>query len=308
MTVRTHLNFCFNMVDFSHYEKIEESIEKLFPNIKTSFDYEIISATNPRYIHEIKNYCEDQFHFRPLVEEIKDIFKQTVMMKNISIKKKPIPFDYDFANDVSEEHIGKIKNMLQQNKYHTYEERIGKIKNMLQQNKYHTYKTHPNVFLLAKHEEYKKNILIFVSNQKYKKQLEIRFEDLQHILNIFKWFCENDHGQALLNKSLTICGWDSKDPPEIRQNALKRKIITHRLDRTIRVLQWCEKNPNIDPSKIKKDLVWIKQNEENFIGLKKLILFNAKEIISNKDLFSKGTPLIDEALIDLVFVLNISKN
>ena len=289
MTVRTHLSFCFNMIDFSRYEKIEKSIEKLFPNIKTSFDYEIISATNPRYIHEIKNYCEDQFHFRPLVEDIKDIFKQTVMMKNLSIKKKPIPFDYDFANDVSEEHIGKIKNMLQQNKYHTY-------------------KTHPNVFLLAKHEEYKKNILIFVSNQKYKKQLEIQFEELQHILNIFKWFCENDHGQALLNKSLKICGWDSKDPPEIRQNALKRKIITHRLDRTIRVLQWCEKNPNIDPSKIKKDLVWIKQNEENFIGLKKLILFNAKEIISNEDLFSKSTPLIDEALIDLVFVLNISKN
>ena len=289
MTVRTHLNFCFNMVDFSHYEKIEESIEKLFPNIKTSYDYEIISATNPRYIHEIKDYCEVHFHFRPLVEDIKDIFKQIAMMKNISIKKKPIPFDYDFANDVSEEHIGKIKNMLQQNKYHTY-------------------KTHPNVFLLAKHEEYKKNILIFVSNQKYKKQLEVRFEDLQYMLNIFKWFCENDFGQNLLDGSFRECGWSSTFPPEIRQNALKRRTIIRNPDRTIRGLQWFEKNPNIDSSKIKKDLVWIKQNEENFIGLKKLILFNAKEIISNEDLFSKSTPLIDEALIDLVFVLNISKN
>jgi len=277
------------MVDLSHYQKIEESIEKLFPNIKTSFDYEIISATNPRYIHEIKNFCEDIFHFRPLVEDIQDVFKQTVMIRNLSIKKKPIPFDYDFVNDVSEEHIGKIKNMLQQNKYHTY-------------------KTDPNVFLLAKHEEYKKNILIFVSNQKYKKQLEIRFEDLQYMLNIFKWFCENDFGQDLLDGSLRECGWSSKYPPEIRQNALKRRTIIQNPDRTIRILQWCEKNPNIDSSKIKKDLVWIKQNEENFIGLKKLILFNAKEIISNKDLFSKGTPLIDEALIDLVFVLNISKN
>ena len=289
MTVRTHLSFCFNMIDFSRYEKIEESIEKLFPNIKTSYDYEIISATNPRYIHKIKDYCEVHFHFRPLVEDIKDIFKQIAMMKNISIKKKPIPFDYDFANDVSEEHIGKIKNMLQQNKYHTY-------------------KTHPNVFLLAKHEEYKKNILIFVSNQKYKKQLEVRFEDLQYMLNIFKWFCENDFGQNLLDGSFRECGWSSTFPPEIRQNALKRRTIIDNPDRIIRGLQWFEKNPNIDSSKIKKDLVWIKQNEENFIGLKKLILFNAKEIISNEDLFSKSTPLIDEALIDLVFVLNISKN
>ena len=286
---RMRLNFCFNMVDLSHYQKIEESIEKLFPNIKTSFDYKIISTTNPRYIHEIKNFCEDRFHFRPLVEDIQDVFKQTVMIRNLSIKKKPIPFDYDFVNDVSEEHIGKIKNMLSQNKYHTY-------------------KTHPNVFLLAKHEEYKKNILIFVSNQKYKKQLEVRFEDLQYMLNIFKWFCENDFGQDLLDGSLRECGWSSKYPPEIRQNALKRRTIIQNPDRTIRILQWCEKNPNIDSSKITKDLVWIKQNEENFIGLKKLILFNAKEIISNEDLFSKSTPLIDEALIDLVFVLNISKN
>jgi len=277
------------MIDLSHYEKIEESIEILFPNIKSNFDYENISTTNPRYIHKIKNFCESRFHFRPLVEDIQDVFKQTVMMKNISIKKKPIPFDYDFSNDVSEEHIDKIKNVLQQNKYRTYE-------------------THPNVFLLAKHEEYKKNILIFVSNQKYKKQLEVHFEDLQYILNIFKWFCENDFGQDLLDGSLRECGWSSKYIPEIRQNALKRRTIIQNPARTIRVLQWCEKNPNIDSSKIKKDLVWIKQNEENFVVLKKLILFNAKEIISNENLFSKTTPLIDEAIIDLVFVLNISKN
>jgi hypothetical protein len=277
------------MVDLSRNEKIEESIKIYFSKIKTSFNYKINSTTNPRYIHDIKDICDNRFHFKPFVHEIKSVFKDMGSRKNNSIKNKPIPFDYDFANDVSEEHIGKIKNILQQNKYHTY-------------------KTHPNVFLLAKHEKYKKNILIFVSNQKYKKQLEIRFEDLQNMLNIFKWFCEHDFGQDLLIGSLKKCGWTSTDPPEIRQNALKRRTIIKNPERTIRALHWFEKNPNMDSSQIKKDLVWIKQNKENFIGLKKLILFNTKEIISNEDLFSKSTPLIDEALIDLVFVLNISKN
>jgi len=295
MMVRTHLNFCFNMINNPRYEKIEKSIEVLFLN-KLSFKHKNISIIKPsNYIYKIKNYCKSRFHFIPLVEDIDYVFKDMDWHRNNSIKRINITFDYDFTNNINEDYIGKIKNILQQNKYHTYE-------------------THPNVFLLAKHEKYKKNILIFVSNQKYKKQLEIRFEDLQNILKIFKWFCEHDYGQSLLKGSLTECGWSSKNPPEIRHNALKRRTIIKNSDRTIRGLQWCEKMTNMDSSKIKKDLVWVKQNERNFIELKKLILFNAKEIVSNEDLFSKSTEYSitgekqEEDLIDLVFVLNISKN
>lgn len=306
------------MLDLLHYEIVEKSIETLFPNIKSDFDYENISTTNPRYIHQIKDFCEvcekcNHVHnedvnletqereychhkgcccksyvsWRPLFEDIKNVFKQTILIKNISIKKTPITFDYNFTKNIDEDHIDKIKNILQQNKFHTFE-------------------THPNVFLLAKHEEYEKNILIFVSDQKYKKKLEIH--DLQNILNIWKWFCENDYGQSPLAQSLSICGWSSKDVPQIRQNALKRRIVIDDPSRVIRALQWCGNLPNIDSSITKRDVVWIKQNEENFIELKKLILFNAKEIIFNENLFSKTTPLTDEAMIDLVFVLNISKN
>ena len=59
-----------------------------------------------------------------------------------------------------------------------------------------------------------------------------------------------------LHGSFRECGWSSTFPPEIRQNVIKKKnnnlksIFVHFSD-----YNGSEKNPSLDSSKIKKDLV-----------------------------------------------------
>ena len=236
----------------------------------------------PKNRGEFRAIWESWRKKRPFVEEIKPV------QKSEPISSQSINFDYDFKSNL--------------------EESIIQIKDILKQRNFTCNDVSSNGFILAKSEPYDKNILIFVTKQKFNKSIEISFAELHNILNIFEWFCKNDHGQEILSGAFPTCGWESKDKPEIRQNALKRRTIIQGPNRIIKALNWHKTTPNIDPLKIKEDLVWMEQNKECFRALEQELLFHAKDIISKANLVSTISPFSYEFKIHLVFVLNISKN
>ena len=276
-------------MDPLEFNQIWDVIESLFPHIRSSKDYENINYTNPRYIHKIKDHCKKIHGFRPLFNEIKIVFKEKIDVGKKPSKPMSIKLDYIFNND------------------ETKNDSTLEIKKILKQRNYTIFETSSNDFILAKNEQYGKNILIYVSNQKFKKQLEIPFHDLHDILNHFEWFWRNYYGQEILEKSLTRYGWESSLSPEFRQTALKRKMIVEsNLSRIIKSLKLCKINQNIDPSIIERDILWVITHENRFFELKILLIHNAREILLKAGLIPRYSDR--DSTINLVFVINISKN
>lgn len=240
----------------------------------------------PKNRGEFRAIWESWREKRPFVEEIKPV------QKSEPISSQSINFDYDFKSNL--------------------EESIIQIKDILKQRNLTCYDALSNNFILAESKQYNKNILIFVTKQKFNKIIEVSFSELHYFLNNFKWFCENDHGEEILDGAFTECGWESKKIRKIRQNALKRRAIIQGPNRVIKALNWHKTTPTINPSIIKEDLVWIKQNKEYFMELEQLLLFHAKNIIAKashkNSSISNISPLGNEPIIDLAFVLNISKS